>query len=70
MKCIFETVGDLPEAIEQNGIISVSDFVKLVEIFGFEHPIVTAVWNTMCDNPNNIDEFETVYAMWAAGRFK
>ena len=52
------------------GIISVEDFKKAVEVFGFESPVVTAIWNTMESNPENQDEFETVYALWATGRFK
>ena len=52
------------------GIITVKDFEKAVEAFGFESPVVTAIWNTMYNNPDNKDEFETVYAMWAAGRYK
>ena len=52
------------------GIISVEDFKKAVEVFGFESPVVTAIWNTMESNPNNQDEFETVYALWATGKFK
>lgn len=52
------------------GVITVDDFVKAVKTFGFESPVVTAIWNTMEKNPNNQEEFETVYAMWAAGKFK
>lgn len=51
------------------GKIKVEDFVKAVMMFGFDSPVVTAIWNTMWNNPNNAEEFETVYAMWAAGRF-
>lgn len=51
------------------GIITVDDFKKAVETFGFGSPVVTAIWNTMINNPNNAAEFETVYALWAAGKF-
>lgn len=44
-----------------NGCISVSDFEKAVEIFGFESPVVTAIWNTMERNEDNVEEFETIY---------
>lgn len=52
-----------------SGIITVEEFKKVVEEFGFEHPVTTAVWNTMNNNPENADEFETIYAMWATGKF-
>lgn len=51
------------------GIITVEEFKKAVEVFGFESPVVTAIWNTMESNPSNADEFETVYALWATGKF-
>jgi hypothetical protein len=51
------------------GVITVEEFKKAVEVFGFESPVVSAIWNTMFNNPNNADEFETVYALWAAGKF-
>ena len=51
------------------GIITVNDFIKAVNVFGFKSPVVTALWNTMENNPNNNKEFETVYAMRMAGRF-
>lgn len=51
------------------GIITVDDFIKAVNVFGFKSPVVTALWNTMENNPNNNKEFETVYAMRMAGRF-
>lgn len=51
------------------GIITVEEFKKAVEIFGFESAVVTAIWNTMESNPSNADEFETVYALWATGKF-
>lgn len=59
--------GDFEE-VEEMGIITVDDFKKAVEVFGFESPVVTAIWNTMEANPNNADEFETVYALHATGR--
>ena len=42
------------------GVIEVEDFEKVVGIFGFEHPVVTAVWNTIEANPNNQEEFEII----------
>ena len=51
------------------GAITVEEFKKAVEVFGFESAVVTAIWNTMQQNPNNQDEFETVYALYTAGRF-
>ena len=50
--------------MEKFGVITVEDFVKAVEVFGFESPVVTAIWNTMEANPYNREEFETVYAMY------
>ena len=52
------------------GIITVKDFEKAVEVFGFDSPVVTAIWNTMQNNPDNAGEFETVYALNANGRYK
>lgn len=52
------------------GIITVKDFEKSVEVFGFDSPVVTAIWNTMQNNPDNAGEFETVYALNANGRYK
>lgn len=51
------------------GVIEVKDFEKVVEIFGFEHPVVTAVWNTMEANPNNQAEFEIIYHRYVAGKY-
>ena len=51
------------------GVITVQDFEKAVEVFGFNSPVVTAIWNTMANNPNNAEEFETVYALAANGRY-
>lgn len=51
------------------GVITVEEFKKAVAVFGFESPVVTAIWNTMESNPKNSDEFETIYAMWATGKF-
>ena len=51
------------------GIITVKDFEKVVEIFGFEHPVTTAIWNTMEANPNNQEEFETIYHRDVAGKY-
>lgn len=55
--------------MSENGIISVNEFKKAVEVFGFGNPVVTAIWNTMENNPANSEEFETVYAMWVTGKF-
>lgn len=55
--------------MEKFGAITVEDFVKAVEVFGFESPVVTAIWNTMAENPYNSEEFETVYAMHMVGKF-
>lgn len=52
------------------GVITVKDFEKAVKEFGFDSPVVTAIWNTMENNPNNAEEFETVYALAANGRYK
>ena len=52
------------------GTITVEDFEKTVEIFGFDSPVVTALWNTMYRNSNNANEFETIYAKWASGFYK
>ncbi len=57
------------EELKTSGIITVEDFKKVADAFGFGHPVVTAIWNTMESNPNNAEAFETVYAMWATGRF-
>lgn len=54
----------------QVGIITVEDFEKAVAEFGFDHPVCTALWNTMSNNPRNSEEFETVYAFWATGKYK
>lgn len=51
------------------GIITVQNFEKAVEVFGFDSPVVTAIWNTMANNPNNAEEFETVYAFNANGKY-
>ena len=51
------------------GIITVDDYVKAVSVFGIDSPVVTAIWNTMENNPNNKEEFEKVYALQMTGRF-
>lgn len=51
------------------GAITVEDFEKIVKIFGFDSPVVTAVWNTMEANPNNQNEFETIYYRHVAGKY-
>lgn len=55
--------------MEKFGVITVEDFKLVVEMFGFDSPVVTAIWNTMAANPYNADEFETVYAMHMTGKF-
>ncbi len=55
--------------MDKFGAITVEDFVKAVEVFGFESHVVTAIWNTMEANPYNQEEFEEVYALHMAGRF-
>ena len=55
--------------MRKTGVITVDEFKKAVETFGFNSPVVTAIWNTMEANSNNDDEFETVYALTATGRF-
>lgn len=50
------------------GVITVDEFKKAVEVFGFDSPVVTAIWNTMSNNPNNQEEFEIIYALHATGR--
>lgn len=51
------------------GVITVEEFKKAVATFGFNSPVVTAIWNTMEQNPNNAEEFETIYALHSTGRF-
>lgn len=51
------------------GVITVEEFKKAVATFGFNSPVVTAIWNTMEQNPNNAEEFETIYALNVTGRF-
>lgn len=51
------------------GVITVKEFEKAVEVFGFDSPVVTAIWNTMESNPDNAEEFETVYAFNANGKY-
>ena len=51
------------------GVITVEDFEEVVRVFGFNSPVTTAVWNTMEANPNNQDEFETVYHRHMTGKY-
>ena len=51
------------------GIIPVEDFEEAVRVFGFDSPVVTAVWNTMEANPNNQEEFEIIYHRNVAGKY-
>lgn len=73
-KCPEYVVGMMEEAMRADnakiGIITVEDFEKAVKEFGFNHPVCTALWNTMSNNPNNAEEFETVYAFWTVGKYK
>jgi hypothetical protein len=52
------------------GIITVEEFEKAVKTFGFNSPVVTSIWNTMYDNEDNQEEFETVYHRWSIGKYK
>lgn len=52
------------------GKITVKDFERAVKEFGFNSPVVTAIWNTMYSNPDNQEEFETIYARRYAGMYK
>jgi len=70
--CIEELTKDelfKEEEMRKPGVITVEEFKKAVEEFGFNSPVVTAIWNTMEQNPNNAEEFETIYALNATGRF-
>lgn len=51
------------------GVITVEEFEKAVEVFGFESPVVTAIWNTMARNENNQDEFEEIYHNRSRGKY-
>lgn len=51
------------------GIIPVEDFEEAVRVFGFDSPIITAIWNVMANNPNNQDEFETIYHKHITGKY-
>ena len=51
------------------GIIPVEDFEKAAEIFGIESPVITAIWNTMMENPNNQDEFDTVFHKYMTDKY-
>ena len=51
------------------GIIPVEDFEEAVRVFGFDSPVVTAVWNTMMENPNNQEEFETIFHKYMTGKY-
>lgn len=51
------------------GVITVEDFEKAVQAFGFNSPVVTAVWNTMANNPDNFREFEMVCFLNANGKY-
>lgn len=52
-----------------NGVISVENFEKAAKVFGIESPVITAIWNTMMENPNNQDEFETVFSKYMTGKY-
>lgn len=51
------------------GIIPVEDFEKAAEVFGIESPVITAIWNTMMENPNNQNEFETIFSKYMTGKY-
>ena len=51
------------------GIIPVEDFEKAVEIFGIKSPVITAIWNTMKENPKNQNEFETIFHKYMTGKY-
>lgn len=57
------------EEKRNKGIIPVKDFEETVRVFGFKHPVTTAVWNTMAINPNNQDEFKIIYHRHIAGKY-
>ena len=61
-------IKDLIRKAGSVGIITADDFKKAVEVFGFDSPVVTALWNTMASNPNNSEEFEIIYALHATGK--
>ena len=52
-----------------NGVISVENFEKAAEIFGIESPVITAIWNTMMENPENQNEFETIFSKYMTGKY-
>lgn len=52
------------------GIITVEDFEKSVKEFGFNSPVVTALWNTMYNNEDNQEEFEIIYHRRIMGKYK
>lgn len=62
--------GEKGTSMSKIGVIKVQDFERAVDAFGFNSPVVTAIWNTMANNPNNAEEFETVYALAANGRYR
>ena len=51
------------------GIIPVEDFEKAAEVFGIESPVITAIWNTMMENPNNQNEFEIIFNKYMTGKY-
>ena len=51
------------------GVITVEDFEKVVRVFGFDSPVITAIWNVMANNPNNQDEFKTIYHRNITGKY-
>ena len=59
----------IKNGITRLGVITVEEFEKAVEIYGFDNPVVTAIWNTMEANSNNQDEFETIYHRYIAGKY-
>lgn len=42
-------------------MITFDDFKKLVETFGYNHPLVTFVWNKIEETGNNIEPYGGPY---------
>lgn len=65
-----ELIDRLEEVSKMLGVITVEQFDKAVDVFGFDSSVVTALWNTMSTNEDNQEEFETVYHKWCTGQYK
>ena len=57
------------KSISADGIITVEEFEKAVAVFGFESPVVTAIWNTMWENRKNSNEFDIIYSNWMEHKY-